>query len=419
MSATYIAGNRRRLSLLMKRQRRRRTIGEENSLGAETLMPLPTVEQVVDVGRLQWVFHDRKNWAGEGAGVDGLSWCDIGRSEAASVFRSINRQVLAGTYRPAPERCVLIPREGRTSRRLDIGTVVNRTVAASLADLLAPRLDRVAPDVAYAYRSNRGHLHMLARLARLASESDRWVLVNVDVAQAFPSVRIDDALEAHRSHGIDEPRLLALIETILRGAEGTSRTVGLSQGNPYAPSAFEITMNSALIQGDNEPPRLRYADNLVSLCRSVPEARIELERYRDHLSRYGLTLKESATPDEPQIVDMKGGSTTQLLGFRLAQRNGAISFDIHETKWLTLFTSLEECHSLVHPAQQAMHIIQGWISSHGPGLENDGLDAHVHRLHAVTCQLGFDLPDPNSLLRWCRQASINWTQTLQSAVIDR
>ena len=210
------------------------------------------------------------------------------------MFRAVGRAAVSGNYVPAPERRRYIPRQGRSPRPLDIGTVADRTVAASLAGLMAPLLEMILTPYSFAYRLGRRHLDMLAWLATIAKEEGRWVVGNHDVAQAFPSVplnTVNDAFarlvahvrrltpapteRARERRQKEDEELLQFIATVLCGADASGRECGLSQGNPFSPVAMELYMYSVLDsvthQDPSSPLRLRYSDNIVALPGSVRE----------------------------------------------------------------------------------------------------------------------------------------------------
>jgi hypothetical protein len=389
----------------------------------------------VDVSRLLRVFHDRKQWAGPAAGVDGLTWDDIGGSEAADVFRTVSRAALAGEYVPHPERRRDIPRPGRSPRPLDIGTVVNRTVAASLAGLMAPALDLFLGPYSFAYRRKRSYLDMLAMLATIARGEGRWVVGNHDVSAAFPSVPFEGVMDAHRQlfaapqlqrgkgrnararRRQEDERLLQFIDVVLRGADRRER--GLSQGNPYSPSAMELFMYSVLdahaLQDPSSPPRLRYSDNIAPLCRSVSEGQLDRDRCQELLRPHGLRLKEPTDPEEKVIADLNAGEGTRILGFTIGKRNGFMTLDIGQTSWDHLETSLKECHLMPNPPRTAQSVITGWVTAMGPAFEKWRRDDITQRALETARRTGFRETNPEEVQRQWKNAWCSWEQSLTRA----
>jgi Reverse transcriptase (RNA-dependent DNA polymerase) len=379
--------------------------------GATNISTPLTVNAIADVGRLLRAYHDRKQWAGTAPGLDDLTWDDVGRSEAGAIFRQVNREILAGHYRPVPARIVRIPRPGRSPRVLSIGSIFDRTVAHSLAGAMVPTLKRVVSPWAFAYRPKRSHLDMLAWLGRLAREEDRWVIGNFDVANAFPTTPIDLVLDAHRQAGIADRPLLYFIESVLRGADGADHTVGLAQGCPYAPSAFELTMQHLLQPETNEPPRLRFADNLVSLCRCVPEARRERDRYQASLSRKRMRLKEDGPdPSQCTIANLKGGNKTELLGYVLSHAGGELRLKLPDSKWEALSQDLLESLWYPNPSARAQQVIGGWVDAAGPSLRTRGMTATAVKIHDMLVDHDFREHSIEQIMRELVSSRERWIQ---------
>lgn len=390
---------------------------DSNSIVNDRIYTVPTVADIADVGHLLEVFHDRKRWAGPMPGIDGLTWYDISRSQAAERFRSIGATILAGTYVPRPERRVSIPRRGTTPRERRMPNLFDRTVSSTLARSIGPLLEDRIGRWAFSYRPDLSHhdlLAWMAWMARLAMKDDRWVVGNFDIARAFPTVPIDGALEAHRFHGIDDPDLLRLIEAILRGARGSRHTVGLSKGCPYSPFAFELFIDMILPQESHEPFRLRFASNLVSLCRSVPEAQRERERYQSLLSPVGMALKEERDPTESLIADLKGGESTVLLGYVLKQVNGTMAFDLAESRWTSLTQLLRECHTDSNPNERAKTSIRAWIQAAGPSFETGDPAPVVSRIESIVRDLEYQEINAEWILQGIRSAQALWRMHLKN-----
>ncbi|MCE9530576.1 MAG: hypothetical protein K8T89_05520 [Planctomycetes bacterium] len=423
LSNTQIASRRfsrfRKPRIMSKREREQLVAKRlSESRGATTIPWIPTLEEIADVGSLLNVFHQRKQWAGAAPGIDGMSWDDMGRSEAADVFRPVSRAMLNGTYVPSPDRRTYIPREGRSPRPLDIGTVVNRTVASVLATKMSPILETILGPYSFAYRPGRSSLSLLASAATIAREEDLWVIGNHDIKQAFPSISLDGVMEAHRQY-IRDPKLLGLIERIIRGA--ANKQTGLSQGCPYSPSAMELyaytILDSKMSQDPTNPPRLRYSDNLVPLSRSVSEGQLVKDRYRLLLSQVGLSIKESTDPNEKSITDLKAGETTQLLGFIIGYQEGKMTFGIGKGSWDTLKKHLDECHHLSNPSTRAASVLEGWLAAMGPTFDVRSESIVISKIVSMMNEASFRETNPETVRSKWEDAWRIWEQLLRRTSI--
>jgi hypothetical protein len=369
---------------------------------------------IADVGFLLRVFHNRKLWAGKATGFDGIRWSDLGRSEAASVFRQICIEILNGTYRPGRERRVLIPRKGKAPRPIDIGSVIDRVVAAAAAQLLNAYFETFFHWSSFAYREERGHLDMLAVIAAVAQKERRWVIGNHDIRQAFPNVPLAAVVAAHRAV-IDDERLLRFIEALVYGAEGAGKERGLSQGSPYSTVAMNLLMHTILDsvyeRDPNDPPLLRFSDNLVTLSRCVADSLAARARCQSLLDPYGLRLKDEADPEERIHADLPAGERTRLLGFTLGHRDG-MTFDIGATEWENLSTRLQACHRHPDPHRRALQVIDGWILAAGPAASRRRLDPLVSSTLTSLHSYGFRETNPDTVRALWEKSADLWEGVL-------
>ncbi len=402
------------------RKRRVGPPGQPNTAIAEPVK-CPTLEDIADPGFLLRVFHDRKSWAGKATGNDGIRWSDIGRSEAASVFRQISIEILHGTYRPSVERRVMIPRKGKKPRPIAIGSVIDRVVAAAAALLLNKYYETFFYWGSYAYREERGHLDMLALLAVIVEKEHRWVIGNHDIRQAFVNIPLGAVMDAHRAV-INDVKLLQFIEALVYGADGAGKELELSQGAPYSPVAMNLLMHTILDsvyeRDPNDSPLLRFSDNLVTLNRSVADSMGTRARCQGLLDPYRLALKEDTDPEERIHADLLAGERTRLLGFTLGYHDGRMTFDIDAKWWEKLSSSLHECHRYPDSPHRTYQVIDGWILATGPAASRWRVDSYVSRTLDTLHSTGFRETDPETVRAlWVKSADL-WEHTLLEALQD-
>jgi hypothetical protein len=218
------------------------------------------------------------------------------------------------------------------------------------------------------FRPNRGVLRLLAELERVMIDTGRWVLAVDDIEKAFDHVILDDVLADHGRY-VTDPSLLALVEVVLRGGDEEERKRGIDQGSPYSPTALNVRLHHAHDLGfhpGHHPPRYRYADNLVYLCRDVSEGRQALDESRRLLGKAGFALKGENGPP----TDLRRGEEAHLLGFNLSRGNGRLGFALGCESWTKLEQRLTAAHETPHPARTAHEVLEGWIASYGPAFES-------------------------------------------------
>src|SRR5262245_51919533 len=230
----------------------------------------------------------------------------------------------------------MIPKLKGGQRTLQLSNIVDRVVSAALNKAMTPFWESVFLPCSMGFRPGRGVWHLLAELESEMLNQKCWVLALDDIKDAFPSVLIADVMADHTNY-ITKPSLLFLIQAVLQGSD-EKRTRGIDQGSPYSPTALNVRLHHALDLGVNQGHHLlrywRYADNLIWLCRGVPEGNQALDHLRRLLEPAGFFLK-----GEDGVTDLRQG-TAQLLGLSLSVKNDQLHFDLGNDSWTKLARSL-------------------------------------------------------------------------------
>jgi len=115
------------------------------------------------------------------AGVDGL---DIEQTHRLlqTTWPQIRQELLAGKYRPAPVRRVMIPKPDGSQRELGIPTVTDRLIQQALLQVLQPLIDPTFSDHSHGFRPGRS-AHDAVKAARAYVQSGERVVVDVDLAK--------------------------------------------------------------------------------------------------------------------------------------------------------------------------------------------------------------------------------------------
>jgi retron-type reverse transcriptase len=381
---TRYAGSHRRKSRPRRGGRRKRSAH-------------PSLDWVADHEVLLEAFDQLRKEGGHAPGPDGLRFNQLSRSEAAEMLRAVTEAMRDGTYRPGPGRHVRVPKLAGGYRTLTIRGILDRVVSKALNEELTPFFEKVFLNGSYGFRPRRSPRRLLADLERHVIEHDRNVLVVDDVRKAFDSLPIVDVMTDHRVHLMD-PALLALLEVVLRGSDGTDRIVGIDQGSPYSPLALNIRMHHlhdvGLSVNPTSPLWYRYADNLAYLCHSVSEGHQVREQVRQCLEAGGLALKG----EDGEPVDLRDGKT-QLLGFTIARQEDRLAFGPGKKAFDSLYQSLVQAHEASDPPRYAKQAITGWLFSLGPTFESCADTDLIHTVLRAAAELGFREAGNKSSLR--------------------
>jgi len=250
-------------------------------------------------------------------GVDGIT---VERFEKDSQNRllAVNKHLHEGTYQPQPIKRVWIPKPGSAEKRpLGIPTVRDRVVQTALKMVIEPIFEREFAEQSYGFRPGRSCHDALRGVDELLKSGHRHV-VDIDIKGYFDSIpqrKLMELVEAHIADG----RVLKLIEAFLKAGimEGMSTwepEEGTPQGGVVSPLLANIYLNPLdwLMAGAGME-MVRYADDMVVLCRHPQEAEQALGIVRSWMEAAGLTLH----PEKTRVVAMnEAGHHFDFLGYR-------------------------------------------------------------------------------------------------------
>ncbi len=127
---------------------------------------------------------------GQAPGVDGVTFDALSGSETYSILREISQTLHNGTYRPQEHREVQIPKSNGKFRTLHLPTIFDRTVSKALQLAVQPRAVVIYSDLFLS------PWQIFAEIEREVRQG-KATLITADVTDCFPSLFIDDALDAH------------------------------------------------------------------------------------------------------------------------------------------------------------------------------------------------------------------------------
>jgi RNA-directed DNA polymerase len=282
------------------------------------------IDKVASVRTLELAWAKVQSNAGS-CGVDGIT---VGRFEKDSQSRllAVNEHLKKGSYQPRPVKRVWIPKPGSAEQRpLGIPTVTDRVVQAALRMVIEPIFEKEFAPQSYGFRPGRGCKDALRRVDGLLKEGHLHV-VDVDIKGYFDTIAHQRLMELVKER-VADGRVLGLIEAFLK--QGVLEEVtglkeakaGTPQGGVISPLLANVYLNPLdwkLVAKGREA--VRYADDIVVLCRSAEEAAATLEELREWMAEAGLTLH----PEKTRVVDMTvAGSHFDFLGYRfLRTRRG-------------------------------------------------------------------------------------------------
>jgi RNA-directed DNA polymerase len=220
-------------------------------------------------------------------------------------------------YSPRVARRAWLPKPGSTEKRpLAIPAVRDRVVEAAVTQVLEPIFEREFATCSYGFRPNRGAKDALREVDRLLRAGYQQV-VDADFRRCFDTIPWAPLMACVRER-VADGRVLRLVEAFLqRGVMERGAVVEPEEGTPQGGVISPLLANVYLNALDHRLQSLglhvvRYADDLVVLCRTQAEAEGARADLRSWTATAGLTLH----PEKTRLVDMRQpGAGFDFLGY--------------------------------------------------------------------------------------------------------
>jgi RNA-directed DNA polymerase len=252
------------------------------------------------------------------AGIDKQTITDVERYGVDRLLDELAADLKAGTWRPLPARRAFIPKPGREELRpLSIPAVRDRVVQAAAKSVIEPIFEADMLECSFGFRPGRSAHDALQVLVDETWRGRRWVLES-DIANCFEAIPHSQLMSAIEERIVDR-HVLKLLRAMLRAGVMEDRAVkrsdaGTPQGGVISPLLCNVYLHRLDRQwaerGDGV--LVRYADDVVVMCRTRGEAEHALDALRAILAELGLTLKDAKT----RIVQLReGGEGLDFLGF--------------------------------------------------------------------------------------------------------
>lgn len=282
-------------------------------------------DRLLDVRALARAFEKVRRAKGA-PGIDGQT---IGAFEAdlmGELTRLVN-ELRNKTYRPSAVRRVSIPKPGGGERHLGIPTVRDRVVQQALLDILQPIFDPDFHPSSYGYRPGRSCQQAVAKATMFIRRYGLKHVVDMDLSKCFDRLNHGLILSSIRRR-VTDGSILALVEMFLTSGvmtEGVWEATEL--GSPQGGVVSPLIANIYLDAFDQEMMRrgyriVRYADDILILCRSQRSARHAMSVAVDILER---DLKLTVNRDKTHLTQAREG--VKFLGVIIGSGHTRIAGD--------------------------------------------------------------------------------------------
>jgi len=241
-------------------------------------------------------------------------------TQAEKHLQSLHEALRTDTYVPQAVRRCWIEKVGSVEKRpLGIPTVRDRVVQGALRLVLEPIFEREFHARSYGFRPGRGCKDALREVERLLKEGHTFV-VDADIKSYFDTIPHPELMAEVRRR-VADGRVLKLLEAylsqgVMEGLAQWTPEAGTPQGaviSPLLANLYLHPVDQALAEAGWEV--VRYADDLVILCRSEEEAQRALELLEKLITERKLRLH----PEKTRIVDASQRGGFDFLGYHFEQ----------------------------------------------------------------------------------------------------
>jgi RNA-directed DNA polymerase len=252
------------------------------------------------------------------AGIDRQTIADVEEYGIAKLLDELTEDLRNGRWRPLPARRVFIPKPGREELRpLSIPSVRDRIVQAAAKIVIEPIFEADFMPCSFGFRPKRSAHDALQVLVDESWKGRLWVL-EPDVANCFEAIP-HSGLMSTIEERISDRHVLKLLHAMLRAGvlqDGSVRRsdAGTAQGGVISPVLCNVYLNRLDRQWATRGRGVlvRYADDLLAMCKTRREAEDAREALTAILAEMGLEPKQAKT----RIVRLtEGGEGLDFLGF--------------------------------------------------------------------------------------------------------
>ena len=298
-----------------------------------------TMDFIADKGNLISAFLKVAQKGGSG-GIDNMQSFEL-VDWIKENAKTLQKNLLEGTYKPMPVMRVEIPKDNGKTRNLGIPTVIDRGVQMAICQVLNAIYDPTFNDNSFGFRPHRGAHDAIKRCIKYANEGYEWV-VDMDLEKYFDTVPQSKLLELI-SRTIKDGRVISLLYKCLKSGVVIQGNLfptmeGVIQGGPLSPLLGNIMLNECDKELERRGLRfVRYADDMMIFCKSERAAL----RVMESITRF-IETKLKLKVNKEKTVVRKITDDIKFLGYGFWKTNGQIKLRIHPKSIKKLKTSLKE-----------------------------------------------------------------------------
>lgn len=243
-------------------------------------------------------------------GIDGVQIADVEANGVEPLLAEIQGELKTGTYRPRPVKRTYIPKPDGSQRPLGIPVIKDRIVQMAAKLVLEHIFEADFKEFSYGFRPNKSARQAL-EVVRKACNRKGWWAVDVDIKGYFDAINHEKLMLMVKTR-VNDRRMQKLIRQWLEAGVMTeagyaASESGSPQGGVISPLLSNIYLHYLDFvwskQGGHLGRMVRYADDMVVICRTKKEAEHALKLIQTVMNRLELTLH----PEKTKLVSLWDG----------------------------------------------------------------------------------------------------------------